>query len=288
MPLQKSDVWFITGCSTGFGRELAKLVLDRGFRAVITARDPSKIQDLTKGHEGRALALKLDVTDKAEVGDAVKQAEAKFGSIDVLVNNAGFGYVGALEESDEGEVRAMVETNFFGLARMIHEVLPGMRHRRRGNIVNISSIGGLVGFPGVGYYNATKFAVEGLSESLAKEVAPLGIRVLVVEPGPFRTDWAGCSLKRSSQQIPEYAETAVPFREGITGRSGKQDGDPVRAGEAILKALDSDHPPLHLVLGLIALESARTKIEKLSMELDAWEDTSLSADFPESHAAVAG
>jgi NAD(P)-dependent dehydrogenase (short-subunit alcohol dehydrogenase family) len=221
------------------------------------------------------------------VAESVKWAESAFGSIDVLVNNAGFGYVGALEESDEGEVRAMVETNFFGLARMIHEVLPGMRHRRRGNIVNISSIGGLVGFPGVGYYNATKFAVEGLSESLAKEVAPLGIKVLVVEPGPFRTDWAGRSLKKSSQHIPEYAETAGAFRERITSRSGKQVGDPVRAGEAIIKALESDHAPLHLVLGLIALETARTKIEKLSAELDAWEETSLSADYPESQVATA-
>ena len=287
MPLQNSDVWFITGCSTGFGRELAKLVLDRGYRAVITARDPGKIQDLAKGHEGRALALKLDVTDKAEVADAVKQAEAKFGGIDVLVNNAGFGYVGALEESEESEVRSMVETNFFGLARMIHVVLPGMRRRRHGSIVNISSIGGLVGFPGVGYYNATKFAVEGLSESLSKEVAPLGVKVLIVEPGPFRTDWAGRSLKRSSHQIPEYADTAGAFRERITGGSGKQAGDPVRASEAIIKTLESDSVPLHLVLGQIALETARTKIEKLRSELDAWQETSLSADYPESQAASA-
>jgi len=270
MPLQNSDVWFITGCSTGFGRELAKLVLDRGYRAVITARDPGKIRDLTAGHEGRALALKLDVTDKAEMAEAVKQAEAKFGSIDVLVNNAGYGYVGALEESDEVDV-----------------VLPGMRRRRRGNIVNISSIGGLVGFPGVGYYNATKFAVEGLSEALSKEVAPLGIRVLVVEPGPFRTDWAGRSLKRSSRQIPEYAETAGAFRQRIEGGSGKQDGDPVRAGEAIIKALESDKMPLRLVLGAIALERARIKIAELRSELDAWEETTLSADYPESQTASA-
>jgi NAD(P)-dependent dehydrogenase (short-subunit alcohol dehydrogenase family) len=287
MPLQNSDVWFITGCSTGFGRELAKLVLDRGYRAVITARDPDKIQDLTAGHEGRALALKLDVTDKAEVAEAVKQAEAKFGSIDVLVNNAGYGYVGAVEESDEAEVRAMVETNFFGLARMIHVVLPGMRRRRRGSIVNISSIGGLVGFPGVGYYNATKFAVEGLSEALSKEVAPLGIKVLVVEPGPFRTDWAGRSLKRSSRQIPEYAETAGAFRQRIEGGSGKQGGDPVRAGEAIIKALESDNMPLRLVLGAIALERARIKLAELRSELDAWEETTLSADYPDSQTASA-
>lgn len=287
MTLQKSDVWFITGCSTGFGRELAKLVLDRGYRAVITARDPGKIQDLTAGHEGRALALKLDVTDKAEVAATVRQAEAVFGSVDVLVNNAGFGYVGALEESEEAEVRAMVETNFFGLARMIHEVLPGMRRRRRGSIVNISSIGGLVGFPGVGYYCATKFAVEGLSESLSKEVAPLGIKVLVVEPGPFRTDWAGRSLKKSSRQIPEYAETAGTFRERIEGGSGKQVGDPIRAGEAIIKALESDSMPLRLVLGAIALERARIKMEQLRREIDAWEETTLSADYPDSQTASA-
>lgn len=287
MPLQKSDVWFITGCSTGFGRELAKLVLDRGYRAVVTARDPSQIQDLTAHHDGRAFVLPLDVTDKQQVASAVAQAEAKFGSIDVLVNNAGFGYVGALEESDEAEVRAMMETNFFGLARMTHEVLPGMRSRRRGNIVNISSIGGLVGFPGVGYYNATKFAVEGLSEALSKEVAPLGIKVLVVEPGPFRTDWAGRSLKKSTLQIPEYAQTAGAFRERITSRNGKQAGDPVRAAEAIIKALESSNPPLHLVLGLIALETARTQVEKLRGELDAWEETSLSADFPEVQSATA-
>lgn len=287
MALQKSDVWFITGCSTGFGRELAKLVLDRGYRVVITARDPSKIQDLKVGHESRALVLKLDVTNRAEVEDAVKRAEAAFGSIDVLVNNAGYGYVAALEESDEGEVRAMVETNFFGLARMIHVVLPGMRERRHGNIVNISSLGGLVGLPGVGYYNATKFAVEGLSEALAKEVAPLGIKVLIVEPGPFRTDWAGRSLKKSTKQMPEYAETAGATRERITGRSGKQVGDPVRAGEAIIKALESDDAPLHLPLGLIALETARSKVESLQREMDAWEETSLSADYPDPQAAAA-
>jgi NAD(P)-dependent dehydrogenase (short-subunit alcohol dehydrogenase family) len=287
MALQKSDVWFITGCSTGFGRELAKIVLDRGYRAVITARDPSKIQDLKVGHENLALVLKLDVTNRAEVEDAVKRAESAFGSIDVLVNNAGYGYVAALEESDEGEVRAMMETNFFGLARMIHMVLPGMRERRHGNIVNISSLGGLVGLPGVGYYNATKFAVEGLSEALAKEVAPLGIKVLIVEPGPFRTDWAGRSLKKSSKLIPEYAETAGATRERITGRSGKQVGDPARAGVAIVKVLESDNPPLRLALGQIALETARTKIDKLRAELDAWEETSLSADYPEAQAASA-
>jgi len=287
MPPQNSDVWLITGCSTGFGRELAKLVLDRGYRAVVTARDPRQIQDLTIGHDGRALALKLDVTNAAEVAEAVKTAETTFGGIDVLVNNAGYGYVGAVEESEEGEVRAMVETNFFGLSRMIHAVLPGMRQRRRGSIVNISSIGGLVGFPGVGYYNATKFAVEGLSEALAKELAPLGIKVLVVEPGPFRTDWAGRSLKKSSRTIQDYAETAGTFLERLASRSGKQAGDPVRAGEAIIKAVESNSAPLHLVLGQMALDTARAKVELLRHDLDAWEETSLGADYPGSQSTAA-
>ena len=281
MPAQLSDVWFITGCSSGFGRELTKLVLDRGYRAVITARDPRTIQDLTAGHDGRALALKLDVTNKAEVAESVKTAQSTFGSIDVLVNNAGYGYVGAIEESEEDEVRAMVDTNFFGLARMIRAVLPGMRKRRRGCIVNISSNGGLQAFPGFGYYNATKFAVEGLSEALEKEVAPLGIKVLLVEPGPFRTDWAGRSLKRTKERIPEYAETASAPLERLISGSGKQVGDPVRAGEVIIKAVESENMPLHLVLGKVAVETARSKIELLSRDVDAWEEIALSADYPE-------
>jgi NAD(P)-dependent dehydrogenase (short-subunit alcohol dehydrogenase family) len=286
MPAQLSDVWFITGCSTGFGRELAKLVLDRGYRAVITARELRSIEDLTAGREGRALALKLDVTNKAEVAEAVKTAQSTFGGIDVLVNNAGYGYVGAVEESEEDEVRAMVDTNFFGLARMIRAVLPAMRKRRHGSIVNISSNGGLLAFPGFGYYNATKFAVGGLSEALATEVAPLGIRVLLVEPGPFRTDWAGRSLRRSAERIAEYAETAGVALERLTSGSGKQVGDPVRAGKAILKAVESEQMPLHLVLGKIAVETARSKIELLRRDVDAWEETALGADYPEHQTTV--
>jgi len=286
MPAQLSDVWFITGCSSGFGRELAKLVLDRGYRAVITARDPRTIQDLAADRDGRALALKLDVTNKAEVADAVKTAQSTFGSIDVLVNNAGYGYVGAIEESEEDEVRAMVDTNFFGLARMIRAVLPEMRKRRRGFIVNISSNGGLQAFPGFGYYNSTKFAVEGLSEALEKEVAPLGIKVLLVEPGPFRTDWAGRSLKRTKERIPEYAETAGAPLERLISGSGKQVGDPVRAGEVIIKAVESENMPLHLVLGKVAVETARSKIELLRRDVDAWEEIALSADYPEHQTVV--
>jgi NAD(P)-dependent dehydrogenase (short-subunit alcohol dehydrogenase family) len=275
-------VWFITGCSTGFGRELAKSVLARGLRAVVTARDTDTIRDLVAGQQDRALVLELDVTKPAQVSQAVRKAEEAFGSINVLVNNAGFGYLGAIEESEEDQARGMFETNFWGLDRMIHAVLPGMRNRRQGCIVNISSIGGLVGFPGVGYYNATKFAVEGLSEALAREVEPLGIHVVIVEPGPFRTDWAGRSIRKSRQEIPDYAATAGEFSRAISGSSGKQPGDPVRAAEAIIQAVQSPQPPLHLLLGATALQVAKAKLDSLRQTFDAWETTTRSADYPDS------
>ena len=202
-------VWLITGCSTGFGRELAAILIGRGYRVAATARDPAKIADLVRGHGAAALAQKLDVDKPAEVAAAVKAATEKFGRIDVLVNNAGYGYLSAVEEGEDEEIRAMFETNVFGLAAMTRAVLPVMRAQKSGAIVNISSQGGFIGFPGTGYYNATKFAVEGLSEALAKEVASFGIKVLIVEPGPFRTDWAGRSLKTPKTPIAAYAETAV-------------------------------------------------------------------------------
>jgi NADP-dependent 3-hydroxy acid dehydrogenase YdfG len=282
MPSRPSDVWLITGCSTGFGRELAKILPERGYKVVATARDTAKIQDLATGHGNSVLPLKLDVTNPAEVIDGVRAAEAAFGRIDVLVNNAGYGYLGSIEESDENEIRAMFEANFFGLSNMVRAVLPGMRQRRHGSIVNLSSIGGLVGMPGVGYYNATKFAVEGLSEALAKEVNPIGIQVLVVEPGPFRTDWAGRSLKTAHNTISEYAETAGANVSRISGRSGTQAGDPVRAAEAMIKAVESANAPLHLALGQMAIDTARNKLDSLRRDLDSWESTSIDADFPES------
>lgn len=281
MPSEKTPVWLITGCSTGFGRELAQCVLDRGWRVVVTARDPSKIQDFTRSNDSQVLALKLDVNDGTQVAAAVKQAEEKFGGVDVLVNNAGYGYLAAVEEGEEDEVRAMFETNFFGLVAMTRAVLPGMRRRRRGHIVNISSIGGFVGFPGVGYYNATKFAVEGLSEALAKEVAPLGIKVLVVEPGPFRTDWAGRSLKQTGYVLDDYAATAGARRQAISNGSGKQAGDPVRAAKAIIQAVESATPPFRLMLGRMALDTARAKVDSLRQEFANWESTTLGADFRE-------
>lgn len=282
-----SKVWFITGCSTGFGRELSKLLLESGAKVVVTARDAAKVQDLVEIAPENALALSLDVTNKAQVADAVSKAEAHFGSIDVLVNNAGFGYFGAIEESDEAEARSMFETNFWGLAEMTRAVLPGMRERRSGAIVNISSIGGFVGFPGVGYYNATKFAVNGFSEALKKELDPLGIKVILVQPSGFRTDWAGRSANDATVSIGDYAETAGANQAAIRGYSGNQPGDPVRAAKAIVAAVGSDEPPFFLLLGKAALKNARIKLEDLHSDFDKWAETSEGADFPEAETAQA-
>lgn len=274
-------VWLITGCSTGFGRELAKLVLARGWRAVVTARDPAAVADLVAGHEDDALAAALDVTRHEQVTDVVAQALQRFGRIDVLVNNAGYGYLAAIEEGEDDAVRAMFETNVFGLIDMTRAVLPAMRQQKGGLIVNISSIGGLTSFAATGYYHATKYAVEGMSESLAVEVKPLGIDVLIVEPGPFRTNWAGPSIKQSAIQIDAYAATAGERRKQTSARSGNQAGDPVRAAQAIIDAALSDQPPLRLLLGKMALELARRKVDMLRRDFDAWESTTLGADYPD-------
>ena len=278
---EETPVWFITGCSTGFGRELAKLVLARGWKAVVTARNVDQVKDLVDGHEETALALQLDVTDRGQVAEAASRAEERFGKIDVLVNNAGYGYLAAIEEGEDDQVRAMFETNFFGLVAMTNVVLPGMRRRKSGHIVNISSIGGLVSFGATGYYHATKYAVEGMSESLAIEVAPLGIAVTIVEPGPFRTDWAGRSLLESKTVIADYDQTAGERRRQSRNNSGKQVGDPVRGAQAILDAVMSDKPPLHLVLGKPALGLAHKKLDALIKNLDEWRETTLGSDYPE-------
>lgn len=274
-----NPVWFITGCSTGFGRELAKLTLDRGWPTVVTARDKARVADLADGREN-VLALDLDVTDSGQVHAAAKAAEERFGRIDVLVNNAGYGYQAAIEEGEEDEIRAMFDANVFGLFAMTRAVLPGMRARRSGHIVNITSMAGFMGLPGSGYYAATKHAVEGFSDSLRLEVAPLGIKVIGVEPGPFRTDWAGRSLKQTPSRIADYAETAGARMSSTAGYSGKQPGDPVRAGEAMIAATQADEAPRHLVLGAIAYGAVTDKLKERLAQIDRWKETSLSADFP--------
>ncbi len=273
-------VWLITGCSTGFGRELAKYVLENGNKAAVTARKPEDVQDIVDGNTQNAIALKLDVTKNEEIKAAVAETLAKFGRIDVLVNNAGIGYFGAIEESEDDAVRKMFEINVFGLARMTQEVLPIMRKQKSGHIVNIASIGGLRSFPAVGFYNATKYAVDGLSEALAKETAHLGIKVTIVCPSGFRTDWAGRSAEDSPIKIDDYATTAGQNKSNIRGHSGNQPGDPVRAAKAIVKAVDDENPPLRLLLGVAALTGARTKLEELKKDFDAWQETTIGADFP--------
>ena len=278
--INDSPVWFVTGCSTGFGREFVRAALAHGFRVVATARNPKKLNELTAGHEGLAKALALDVTNAAQIKQAVSEAERAFGRIDVLVNNAGYGYMAAVEEGEEKDIRAIFETNFFGVAAMIRAVLPGMRARRHGYVVNIASVGGIVGFAGSGYYAATKFAVEGLSESLAQEVEPLGIHVLVVEPGPFRTDWAGRSLKQSPNVIGDYEDSAGKHRREIAEHNGKQAGDPARAAETVIKALQSPTPPRHLVLGRAGVDNVENQLRSMLQEVDLWRAASLGADYP--------
>jgi NAD(P)-dependent dehydrogenase (short-subunit alcohol dehydrogenase family) len=281
MTLTESPVFFITGCSTGLGRALATHVLDRGWRAAVTARDPKTVADLVDRHGDRAVALSLDVTDPEQVADAVKQAEEVFGRIDVLVNNAGYGYLAAIEEGDDAEVRALFDANVFGLVEVTKAVLPGMRVRHSGHVVTISSLGGLVGFGATGYYHATKFAVEGLSESLAAEVAPLGIGVTIVEPGAFRTNWSGPSMKQSPIRIDDYAETAGKRREATLATYGSQPGDPARAAEAIVTVLEAEEPSLRLLLGTAALKVARGKLDSLQRDFARWEDLSKSTEVTE-------
>ena len=275
-----SKVWFVTGCSTGFGRALATELLERGYRVVVTARNTTQVADIVYGKEDRALTIQLDVTNQEEIDAAVQTVMNTWGRIDVLVNNAGIGYFGALEESDEAEIRKMFEINVFGLANMTKAVLPVMRAQRSGHILNISSIGGLTAYPALSFYHATKFAVDGMSESLSKEVAPLGIKVTIICPSGFRTDWAGRSANEAVNTIEDYASTAGANRSNIRGYSGNQPGDPVRAAKAMIQVTETEDPPLRLLLGAAAVKGARRKLDELKKDYDAWEAVSVGADFP--------
>jgi len=270
--LNVTRTWLITGCSTGLGRALAEILIARGERVFETARKPEQIADLVDGH-ANATALKLDVTDSADIAAA--------GDIEILVNKAGYGYMTAFEEGEEAGYRAQFETNLFGLIELTKAVLPRMRERRSGHIINIASVGGLIGNPGSSYYAATKFAVVGLSEALSQEVGPLGIKVTVVEPGQFRTDWGGRSLQSSARRIDAYKATVHDRLDYIAENSGKQPGDPVRAAEAMIAAVDSDAPPLNLILGAFGVKAVRDKLARLSSEIDKWEPVSLGADYPD-------
>jgi NAD(P)-dependent dehydrogenase (short-subunit alcohol dehydrogenase family) len=275
-----SRVWFITGCSSGFGLLLAKEVLRRGERVIATARDASKLDELLTAYPDTARTFSLDVTKPAEIEAIAHMAIAAFGHVDVLVNNAGYGVNGAIEEFSEDEFEPMFQTNIYGLIRTTRAFLPHMRKRLSGHIFNLSSIGGLIGGAGWGFYATTKFAVEGFSEALAAEMKPLGIFVTAIEPGPFRTDFLGRSGKLAAKELPESKDTAGKAREYLQTQSGKQPGDPQKAVEAIVAVADSPNPPVHLILGKIALTRFRDKLAKWQSDIAEWESVTLGSDFP--------
>ena len=273
--------WLITGCSTGLGRALARAVLAKGDNAVVTARDTATLQDLAAEFPTTALAVPLDVTDQSQVEAAVQQAVERFGGVDVLVNNAGYGYRAAIEEGADADVRTLFDTNVFGPVAVIKAVLPGMRTRRSGAIVNISSIGARICPPGSGYYSATKAALEGISGSLQKEVAPLGITVTAVEPGGFRTDFAGRSLTQSAEAIDDYAQTAGKRRKENDTVHGTQQGDPDRAAPVIINAVEAAETPGFLLLGEDAAKAFDAVAEAQRAEVDRWRELTVSTGYTE-------
>jgi NAD(P)-dependent dehydrogenase (short-subunit alcohol dehydrogenase family) len=271
--------WLITGVSSGFGRSLAEVIFKKGGTVAGTVRKEKDKKEFEALAPGKAFAILLDVTDEKAVSQGVKEAEQKAGGIDVLVNNAGYGFEGAVEEASLADFRRQFDVNVFGAVAMMQAVLPLMRARHRGHIVNISSIGGLTAFPGIGAYHGSKFALEGISEALAKEVKHLGIKVTIVEPGGFRTDWAGRSMLHVDQTIPDYDASAGAFRRMLAERNGKQAGDPRKAAEAIILAVEADEPPLHLLLGPDALRMAGEKLGALMTEILKWAPVSAGTDF---------
>lgn len=273
-----SRTWLITGCSTGLGRGLVEALIPTGDIVVATARNTDSLKDFAQ--HPNVHVMKLDVTSHENNAEVVDRIEQDFGGIDVLVNNAGYGYIAAVEEADESTYRHLFETNFFGLVDLTRAVLPGMRERKRGRILNVSSVGGMVGNPGSAFYAGTKFAVVGFSEALSKEVASFGVHVTVIAPGPFRTDWAGRSLKSTHGGIADYDAVVHKRLEDVSKSSGTQQGDPRRAADAMLAVVNSENPPLHLILGAQGLEVVRKNLASLGAEFDAWEAVTTSADFP--------
>ncbi|MDE1163302.1 MAG: oxidoreductase [Acidobacteriaceae bacterium] len=283
---QRGKTWFITGTSSGFGRLLAEYLVSLGANVVATARNIATLSDLEAKAPAQVQRLTLDITQPAQVDGAVKDALARWGQIDVLVNNAGYGLTAAFEEATEDEYRPMYETNVFGLVQMTQAVLPHFRERRSGNILFLSSIGGLVGLPGWAFYNSTKFAVEGLGEALGAELEPLGIDVTIVEPGPFRTEFLGSSGKKSKVTIADYEQTAGKTRAYMEAQNGKQAGDPQKAVEAMVAAVSAPKSPRHLVLGKLAYNRFQQKITSFQEEMELWKEVTFDADFPGVEAAT--
>lgn len=276
-----TPVWIITGCSTGIGRCIAEAALARGDRVAVTARNPAAIADIVEKFPKNAIGLPLDVANGAQVKACVAATEQAFGQIDILVNNAGYGYLAAIEEGEDSEVRALFDTNYFGAIAMVKAVLPAMRRQRRGHIINISSMTGLVSNPGAGYYSATKFAMEAMTECLSKELAPFNILSSAVEPGAFRTKWAGGSMKQTSTPLEAYADTVGARRGFIKSMDGKQAGDPVKCAEAVLRIALSPTAPLHLLLGADVLGAFKAKLADLQKNVAEWEAVTLDVNLPD-------
>jgi NAD(P)-dependent dehydrogenase (short-subunit alcohol dehydrogenase family) len=280
-----SKIWLITGVSSGFGRSLAEAVVKAGDVVFGTLRNPAQCAEFNALHPGKAFGVMMDVNNPQQVAEGVKSIFKEHGRIDVLVNNAGYGLFGAVEEASDEETRAQMETNFFGALALTRAVLPGMRKAKRGHIVQISSVASFASTPGLGIYNASKHALEGASEALAQEVAPLGIKVLIVEPGPYRTKWAKSGAKDAAKKIEDYAATAHATMQMIHGYEGKQPGCPDKGAKLIVDAVNSPNPPLRLPLGKIAIDRMREKMRVLEREISAWEKQSIATAFDDVKAA---
>lgn len=276
---KKNKVWFITGSSTGFGRLLAEETLERGYKVVATARNTADIEDLVEKYPETARALKLDVTNEEDVKNSVKQAVEEFGTIDVLVNNAGYGLGGGIEEPSMEQIQMQYETNVFGVIRLMREVLPLMRKQKSGHILNLSSVVGITAFASTGYYSSTKFAVESLSEALSKEVEHLGIKVTIVEPGGFRTDFAGRSFTQPANRIEDYVTSERI--DAIGEYHNKQPGDPVKAVKAMIAVVEHENPPLRLPLGEDAVENMETKLKDVQQNIDEWREVAVKTKIDE-------
>jgi NAD(P)-dependent dehydrogenase (short-subunit alcohol dehydrogenase family) len=274
-------VWFVTGASSGFGRAISSAALERGDRVVATARDTDSVAELTERGDGRALALELDVTDAEAARAAFDEAVSRFGRVDVVVNNAGYGHIGAVEELTDAEWHQQLDVNLFGVINVTRAALPQLRKQRSGHLVQMSSLNGVEGLPGGAYYSASKFAVEGLSESLADEVGHLGIDVTIVEPGPHRTRFASDRSTKQADAIEDYAPSVGQTREAVGELDGNQPGDPERAARAIIDAVEAEDPPRRLALGHVAVDNIRAKLNAQLSELDEWAAVSASSDYPE-------
>jgi len=279
-------VWLITGSSTGLGRALAQAVLERGYHLVATARQPEQLKELSDRYPDRVTTIALDVTNAQSIQQAIEAALNAYNRIDVLVNNAGYGTVGAIEEVNDDDIRRQFDTNLFGAINVTRAVLPTLREQRSGHILNISSANGISAFAGVGIYSATKFALEAISEALAQEVKPLGIKVTIIEPGSSRTNFSSRALSTLSHQINDYAQTSGKIVQRLQERDGKQPNDPAKAAAAMIQVVESDNPPLRLALGEDSVNLITQKLESMKAELEAWKDVSMNTAFEEVKASV--